>query len=61
MNDAVTTENRKFICLECKNENELQPETKVGDIFECSACGIEYEVINFDDNDYTLQIIEEEK
>lgn len=61
MNDAVTTENRKFICLECNNENELQPETSVGDIIECSSCGIEYEVIKQDDNDYTLQIIEEEK
>jgi len=61
MNEAVSTANRKFTCLECQNENEVKPDTRVGDIVECSACGIEYEVVSQDGQEYTLQIIEEEK
>lgn len=59
MNESVKTANKKYICLECKNENEVSG--NVGDVVECAFCGIEYEIKAQDGEEYELQIIEEEK
>jgi lysine biosynthesis protein LysW len=61
MNEQVTTQGGKFECLECRNEVTLDPGKKVGDVIECPFCGIEYEVVTKDEQEATLQIIEEEK
>jgi len=62
MNNVIT-KGKKFNCVECKNESDLNANPlKVGDIFECPFCGIEYEVSDIDTNgEYSLEIIEEEK
>ncbi len=62
MNNVIT-KGKKFACNECKNESDLSANPlKVGDIFECPFCGIEYEVSDIDSNgEYSLEIIEEEK
>lgn len=59
--DQVKTQNKKFNCLECKNDVVLDDGTQLNQYVECSHCGIEYEVVSQDQQDYTLQLIEEEK
>lgn len=62
MDEQVTTQNKKFECLECKNEVELSDELSVGDVTECPLCGIEYEVTAIHDSgECALRLIEEEK
>lgn len=62
MDDQVKSTGKKFVCLECKNENELSEEVQIGDVVECSFCGLEYEVTSEDEEgNYDLRIIEEEK
>ncbi|MEI6462676.1 MAG: lysine biosynthesis protein LysW [bacterium] len=59
----VKTVGRKFNCLECKNECDLNAKVfQVGDIYECPTCGIEYEIMNVDScGELEMSIIEEEK
>ncbi|MEI6887425.1 MAG: hypothetical protein WCK31_04295 [bacterium] len=61
--NTVKSVGRKFKCLECKNECDLNSKIfQVGDIYECPMCGIEYEVTNVDScGELELSIIEEEK
>jgi lysine biosynthesis protein LysW len=59
--EQVKTVNKKFNCLECGNEVEVAENLKVGDVIECEYCGIEYEIVESIDNEYILQLIEEEK
>jgi transcription elongation factor Elf1 len=61
MSEQTHSKNKKFTCLECKNETELTQDYNEGDVVECNFCGIEYEVAAKADGDYTLQMIEEEK
>lgn len=56
-----TTENRKYICPECQNENEIPADSKVGDVVECDFCGIEFEIVAIENGEFVLQVIEEEK
>ncbi len=61
--DPITTKSTddKFICDECKNENALS-ECNIGDVVECSFCGIEYKVLEKDDaGECILELLEEEK
>jgi len=60
VDEQTKTTNKTLTCIECKNETELQNEQKVGDVVECDACGIEYEVKEAGE-EYTLALIEEEK
>lgn len=61
MDDQVKTQDGKFVCVECQNENELD-DKKEGDVVECGFCGIEYEVKEADDDgNVVLEIVEEEK
>jgi lysine biosynthesis protein LysW len=32
-------------CMECSEENELDPDAEEGQIIECSECGSEYEIV----------------
>jgi|GEM_PF-1104753 len=58
----IITQNRKFICTECKNEIEMSKDSEIGDVIECNFCGIEYEIVNITHNgEFIVQIIEEEK
>lgn len=58
----ITTKSRTFECTECKNENQLEEGLNVGDVVECQFCGIEFEILEVnDDGEYVLSIIEEEK
>ena len=60
--DTVTTENKKFVCVECQNEVEVESGLEVGDVVECDYCGLEYEVLEVLDNgEYKLVVVEEEK
>ncbi|MEI7578791.1 MAG: lysine biosynthesis protein LysW [bacterium] len=60
--EQVKTQDKKYVCLECKNEVTLDQDLKIGDYVECPLCGIEYEVVDVDENgEVTLQLIEEEK
>lgn len=62
MNEQITTQEQKFICLECKNEVALDPnKRRTGDVIECPFCGIEYEIVDRVEEEAVLQIIEEEK
>lgn len=61
MNEQITTQAQKFICIECKNEVTVDPARKPGDVIECPACGIEYEIVSKTGEEFVLQIIEEEK
>lgn len=59
--DEIKTSKDKYVCIECKNENEI-PERATGDVVECEYCGIEYEIVDQDENgNFTLRILEEEK
>ncbi len=61
-NDQVKTKNRKFFCMECENEIEVMKDKEKGDFFECEFCGIEFEILEkYDDGEYKVQIVEEEK
>jgi transcription elongation factor Elf1 len=55
------TNSQKFDCLECKNQVTVEPTTKVMDMCECQYCGIEYEVKAIENNEFELEICEEEK
>jgi lysine biosynthesis protein LysW len=46
-------------CPECDNIIEVESESMIGDIVECSACGVENEVISL--NPFRLAPLEEEK
>ncbi len=59
--NKITTENRKYTCPECQNENEIPADAKVGDVVECDYCGIEFEIVSSENGEFVLQIIEEEK
>jgi lysine biosynthesis protein LysW len=60
--EQTKTVDKKYNCLECKNEITIENDLQVGDYIECPMCGIEYEVVEKDDSgEYTLQLIEEEK
>lgn len=61
MQDKVTSNNGKVVCLECKNEFDLDSSLQVGDVVECEYCGIEYDVVKCENGVCTLQVIEEEK
>ncbi len=61
MNEQITTQAFKFICFECKNEVEVDPARVVGDVIECPYCGIEYEIVAKDGEEFVMQVIEEEK
>lgn len=62
MDQRITTRDRKFTCIECKNENTLHEDLQMGDVMECDFCGIEYDIVEeANDNQYILQILEEEK
>lgn len=61
MDDQIKTTDRKFTCQECKNVVELDEGKNAGDVVECPLCGIEYEIVEANDGEYTLRIIEEEK
>jgi len=60
MNEQTKTNDKKYTCLECKNENTVS-DAKLGDVIECEYCGIEYEVVEVLENEYTLKLLEEEK
>lgn len=58
----ISTSKNKYICSECKNENDLEEGQNIGDIVECIFCGIEYEITEMNENGSpTLMLIEEEK
>ncbi len=61
MNEQTTTKSQLLLCLECKNETQLAADLHVGDVIECDFCGIEYEVLNAENNEYTVSLLEEEK
>jgi DNA-directed RNA polymerase subunit RPC12/RpoP len=62
MEPKISTLQNKYVCSECKNENELDGGKNVGDIVECKFCGIEYEIAEMDENgNPVLILIEEEK
>ena len=62
MEPKISTLHNKYVCSECKNENELDGGNNVGDIVECKFCGIEYEIAEMDENgNSVLILIEEEK
>ena len=62
MNEQITTQAHKFICIECKNEVIIDPgKQKVGDVIECPYCGIEYEIVSKNGDEAVVQMIEEEK
>lgn len=61
MDEKIKTQNWKFTCLECKNEVICDPSQQVDDVIECPYCGMEYEIIAKDGEEFILQVIEEEK
>jgi len=59
---TVNLTDNKFVCDECKNENTIEKICTVGDVVECSFCGIEYRTTEIKENgDCTLELLEEEK
>lgn len=61
MDNKIKTQNKKFICPECKNEVTCDPSQEVDDVIECPSCGMEYEVVEKDGEELIVQMIEEEK
>jgi DNA-directed RNA polymerase subunit RPC12/RpoP len=63
VDDIQTQSNKdKYICIECKNENIIEEDKKLGDVVECEFCGIEYKLIEQnDDGNFVLELLEEEK
>lgn len=62
MDIKITSQGQEYTCAECKNEASIDTENGVGDVVECTFCGIEYEILSHDDDgNYELSIIEEEK
>lgn len=58
----ITSDGNKYICDECKNECEIPEGTEIDDVLECEFCGIEYRVVEInDDGNYILELLEEEK
>lgn len=58
----ITTNNKKFTCPECKNENTVSDDVQVGEVIECEFCGIEFEVTDKNsEGEFVLQVLEEEK
>jgi transcription elongation factor Elf1 len=58
----VILQDNKFICEECKNENVVAGEWKIGEVVECEYCGIEYRVVEIrEDGAFVLELLEEEK
>lgn len=41
--------------------NAVDDDKKVGEVLECSYCGMEYEIMNIENGEASLQLIEEEK
>jgi lysine biosynthesis protein LysW len=35
-------------CMECSEENDLDPDAEEGQIIECSECGSEFEIVRAD-------------
>ena len=62
MDTKISTQNNSYVCSECRNENKLDKENTIGDIFECKFCGIEYEIVEKDEEgNALLSMIDEEK
>ncbi|MBN1331830.1 hypothetical protein JW978_03000 [Candidatus Dojkabacteria bacterium] len=61
MDETITTNGKTFVCLECKNEVEIDDSLALGDVIECSFCGIEYEYTEDSEEGKVLKVIEEEK
>ncbi len=63
MEEKTKSNNKKYICIECQNENTVNSDSKEGDIIECEFCGIEYELKKDDENpeEFELILLEEEK
>ncbi|HEX9804431.1 MAG TPA: hypothetical protein VGA67_02020 [Candidatus Dojkabacteria bacterium] len=62
MDDKITTQNKQYRCLECKNENSISEDKNLADVVECDFCGIEYEIKEkTDSGEYMLMIMEDEK
>ena len=61
MDNKIKTQAWKFTCPECKNEVVCDSNLNVDDVVECPFCGMEYEISEKDGNEFTLQMIEEEK
>lgn len=60
--DQTVTKDKKFQCLECSNEVEVDSALKPSDYFECPFCGIEYEVVEKQaEGEFVAKIVEEEK
>lgn len=60
MNEKILTQAHKFTCVECKNEVTVE-DVEIGEIVECPYCGIEFEILGKEGDEYTLQMLEEEK
>lgn len=57
-----STKGSIYTCPECKNDNQLPDDVVLNDVLECEFCGIEFRVVDEDENsNYILEIIEEEK
>lgn len=44
---------RKIVCPDCQFEINIDENTMVGDIIECSECGTEVEIISLDPLKYS--------
>jgi len=62
----VTTTEKKYICQECQNSNDLsESEKQIKDIVECNYCGMEYTIVEVSDvngpKEYVLEELVEKK
>lgn len=52
---------KKATCVECYFEFEVDDDVMLGEVIECSDCGIELEVIKIKDKEVALQKAEAEE